>query len=198
MVHPRRRAALPSPDTPAAGRVGPRAGGSASRPSLQTLEGIGPVSGCAWRSLAPCIGVSKSTAHCRFMIWSRAGVWGRLHGAVLHRLDDADLAEVSGVVVDLTHVRAEKGADTAASPVDRGKPGSKTHILSDANRLPLGSRRFGRQHPGQRRAEAHGRGSPNEIRSPPQPAPPAATSGSECGPPAKAWSPANDLATADG
>ncbi|MFJ8589604.1 hypothetical protein ACIRD2_33950 [Streptomyces sp. NPDC093595] len=31
----------------------------------------------------------KSTAHRRFLIWSRAGVWGRLHEEILHRLDDA-------------------------------------------------------------------------------------------------------------
>nr|WP_182659668.1 transposase [Streptomyces calidiresistens] len=32
-------------------------------------------SGCAWRHLPPCFGISKSTAHRRFLIWSRAGVW---------------------------------------------------------------------------------------------------------------------------
>lgn len=32
------------------------------------------VSGCAWRALPPCFGVSKSTAHRRFLIWPRAGV----------------------------------------------------------------------------------------------------------------------------
>ncbi|MBB4890563.1 transposase [Streptomyces netropsis] len=46
------------------------------------------VSGCAWRPLPPCFGISKSTANRRFLIWSRAGpdaglpragVWGRLH-----------------------------------------------------------------------------------------------------------------------
>jgi hypothetical protein len=42
------------------------------------------------------------------MIWSRAGVWGRLHEAVVHRLDDADLVDVSRVVLDSAHVRAKK------------------------------------------------------------------------------------------
>lgn len=32
------------------------------------------VIGCAWRQLPPCFGISKSTAHRRFLIWSRAGV----------------------------------------------------------------------------------------------------------------------------
>ncbi|MBY8887006.1 IS5 family transposase [Streptomyces sp. PTM05] len=96
------------------------------------------VSGCAWRQLPPCFGISKSTAHRRFLIWSRAGLWGRLHEAVLHRLDDASLIDVTRVVLDIVHVRAKKGGEhTGPSPVDRGKPGSKMHILSDANGLPL-------------------------------------------------------------
>ncbi|MFC8671032.1 IS5 family transposase [Streptomyces sp. NPDC057199] len=96
------------------------------------------VSGCAWRQLPPCFGVSKSTAHRRFLIWSRAGVWGRLHEAVLRRLDDAGLIDVTRVVLDTADGRAKKeGEHTGPSPVDRGKPGSKMHILSDANGLPL-------------------------------------------------------------
>jgi transposase len=72
------------------------------------------------------------------LIWSRAGVWGRLHEAVLHRLDSAGLIDVSRVVLDSAYVRAKKGGElTGPSPVDRGKPGSKMHILSDANGLPL-------------------------------------------------------------
>lgn len=70
------------------------------------------VSGCAWRALPPCFGISKSTAHRRFLIWSRAGVWGRLHEAVLHQLDDAGLIDVTRVVLDTAHVRAKKGANT--------------------------------------------------------------------------------------
>ncbi|MFI2458246.1 transposase [Streptomyces sp. NPDC019539] len=53
------------------------------------------VSGCAWRALSPCFGISKSTAHRRFMIWSRAGVWGRLHEAVLDRIDECGLLDLS-------------------------------------------------------------------------------------------------------
>ncbi|GAA2433587.1 hypothetical protein GCM10010421_23250 [Streptomyces glaucus] len=66
------------------------------------------VSGCAWRALPPCCGISKSTAHRRFLIWSRPGVWGRLREAVPRRLDDADLIEVIRVVLDTAHVRAKK------------------------------------------------------------------------------------------
>lgn len=69
------------------------------------------VSGCAWRVLPPCFGISKSTAHRRFLIWSRAGVWGRLHEAILHRLYDEGLLDLSRAVLDSAHGRAKKGAD---------------------------------------------------------------------------------------
>jgi transposase len=120
--------------------VRPQGGGTPNTPDETQFAAIiyVLVSGCAWRALPPCFGISKSTAHRRFMIWSRAGVWGRLHEAVLHQLDDAGLIDVSRVVLDSAHVRAkERGEHTGPSPVDRGKPGSKMHVLSDANGLPL-------------------------------------------------------------
>ncbi|MFC9431027.1 IS5 family transposase [Streptomyces sp. NPDC056987] len=96
------------------------------------------VSGCAWRALPPCFGISKSTAHRRFVIWSRAGLWGRLHEAVVDRIHECGLLDLSRVVLDSAHVRAKKGGElTGPSPVDRGKPGSRMHILSDAAGLPL-------------------------------------------------------------
>jgi transposase len=105
-----------------------------SRRSSTCWSAVAPGANCR-----PWFGISKSTAHRRFLIWSRAGVWGRLHEAVLHRLDDAGLIDVTRVVLDTAHVRAKKkgGGHTGPSPVDRGKPGSKMHVLSDANGLPL-------------------------------------------------------------
>ncbi|MFE4925414.1 IS5 family transposase [Streptomyces sp. NPDC056661] len=123
-----------------ADRVRPQGGGKQNTPDETLFAAIiyVLVSGCAWRAFPPCFGVSKSTVHRRFMIWSRAVVWGRLHEAVVHRLDDAGLVDVSRVVLDSAHVRAKKGGEhTGPSPVDRGKPGSKMHVLSDANGLPL-------------------------------------------------------------
>ncbi|MFI2765521.1 IS5 family transposase [Streptomyces echinatus] len=121
-------------------RVRPQGGGTQDTPDETLFAAIiyVLVSGCASRQLPPCFGISKSTAHRRFLIWSRAGVWGRLQEAVLHQLDDASLIDVTRVVLDTAHVRAKKrGEHTGPSPVDRGKPGSKMHILSDANGLPL-------------------------------------------------------------
>ncbi|MFJ7200674.1 MULTISPECIES: transposase [unclassified Streptomyces] len=43
------------------------------------------VSGCTWGAAA-CFGASKPTVHRWFVIWSRAGVWGRLHKIILDQL----------------------------------------------------------------------------------------------------------------
>jgi transposase len=67
------------------------------------------VSGCAWRALPPCFGASKPAVHRRFLIWSRAGVWGRLHQKVLELLDSQGLVDLCRAVLDSTHVRAKKG-----------------------------------------------------------------------------------------
>lgn len=74
------------------------------------------VSGCTWRALPPCFGISKSTTHRRFLIRSRAGVWGRLHEAVLHRLDDAGLIDLTRIVLDTAHVRALAEATESKTP----------------------------------------------------------------------------------
>src|SRR4051812_49574662 len=46
-------------------------------------------SGCAWRHLPAEFGVSKATAHRRFVAWTAAGLWRRVHPAVLGRLRGA-------------------------------------------------------------------------------------------------------------
>lgn len=107
-------------------RVRPQGGGTQDTPDETLFAAIiyVLVSGCAWRALPPCFGISKSTAHRRFLIWARAGVWGRLHEAVLDRIDECGLLDLSRVVLDSAHVRAKKGANlqvrapwTEASPV---------------------------------------------------------------------------------
>ena len=93
--------------------------------------------GCAWRHLPPGFGVSKATAHRRFVAWK-----GRPVAAAAHRrVGPARLARADRLVPGhrRRRVRAgEKGGDlTGPSPVDRGKPGSKIHAVSDRNGIPL-------------------------------------------------------------
>lgn len=93
-------------------KMRPQSGGALDTPDETLFAAIVYVlvSGCSWRALPPCFGVSKSTVHRRCR--SRAGVWGRLHEAVVHRPDDAGLIDVSRVVLDSPQVRAGKGAAT--------------------------------------------------------------------------------------
>lgn len=91
----------------------PQGGGTASIPDDALFAAIVYVlvSGCAWRSLPPCFGVSKSTAHRRFLSWSGAGLWNRLHEDLLRR-QDASLIDVSRRILDSAHLRTETGANT--------------------------------------------------------------------------------------
>ena len=66
--------------------------------------------GCAWRHLPAEFGVSPATAHRRFVAWTQAGLWRRLHRAVLDRLDAQAAIDWSRAVVDAASVRAKKGA----------------------------------------------------------------------------------------
>ncbi|MGW0662181.1 IS5 family transposase [Streptodolium elevatio] len=121
-------------------RVRPQGGGTANIDDEAVFAAVVYVltSGCAWRHLPPCFGASKSTVHRRFTIWSESGLWGRLHRRLRELLADAGLVDLSRVLVDTAHVRAKKGGElTGPSPVDRGEPGSKLHVLSDRAGLPL-------------------------------------------------------------
>jgi transposase len=66
-------------------------------------------SGCAWRHLPPTFGVSPATAHRRFSAWSKAGVWRRLHRAVLDELGAHGVLDWTSVIVDAASVRAKRG-----------------------------------------------------------------------------------------
>lgn len=70
------------------------------------------VSGCAWRSLPPCFGVSKSTVHRRFLMWTKADVWRRLHVALLGRREEKDLIEFSRRILNSAWARTAKGVNT--------------------------------------------------------------------------------------
>lgn len=66
-------------------------------------------SGCAWRHLPPTFGVSYQTAHRRFAEWSEAGLWAKLHRAMLDRLGSAGDIDWSRAIVDGASLRAKRG-----------------------------------------------------------------------------------------
>ncbi|MFF8597047.1 IS5 family transposase [Streptomyces sp. NPDC015220] len=94
-------------------------------------------SGCAWRHLPPAFGTSHATAHRRFTVWTEAGLWRRLHRAALDELGAG--ARWTGPQRSSTRPPfAPKGGSlTGPNPVDRGKKGSKLHVLPDAQGIPL-------------------------------------------------------------
>jgi hypothetical protein len=64
-------------------------------------------------------------------------VFDRLHVEVLDRLGEQGRLDWSRASVDTMSVRAKRGDQVGANPVDRGKPGSKLHLVCDGGGLPL-------------------------------------------------------------
>jgi transposase len=67
-------------------------------------------SGCAWRHLPAEFGVSTATVPRRFVAWTEAGLWRRLHRAVLDRLGEQAGIDWSAAVLDAASGRAKEGA----------------------------------------------------------------------------------------
>lgn len=66
--------------------------------------------GVAWRDVpAETVGCSGVTAWRRLRDWTEAGVWPRLHAALLTELRRASLLDLDDSAVDGSHVRALKG-----------------------------------------------------------------------------------------
>jgi transposase len=80
---------------------------------------------------------SPSTCWRRLTEWANAGVFDQLHLAVLDRLGKQGRLDWTRASVDTMSVRAKRGDHVGANPVDRGKPGSKLHLVCDGGGLPL-------------------------------------------------------------
>ncbi|WP_152513502.1 IS5 family transposase [Nocardiopsis baichengensis] len=94
--------------------------------------------GCTWAQLPPVFGPSGPTAHRRFTEWSRARVWAKLHRLVLDELGSRGELDWSRCAIDSVNMRAAKGGGlTGPNPVDRGKNGSKIHLITERSGLPL-------------------------------------------------------------
>jgi transposase len=70
--------------------------------------------------------------------WQRAGVWQRLHEVLLAELQEADRIDWSRAAVDSAHARALGGGEKSGkNPTDRRKLGTKHHLVTDAQGVPL-------------------------------------------------------------
>jgi transposase len=80
---------------------------------------------------------SPATVWRRLDEWAKAGVFDALHLEVLDRLGEQGRLDWSRASVDTMSARAKGGGYVGANPVDRGKPGSKLHLVTDGSGLPL-------------------------------------------------------------
>jgi transposase len=99
-------------------------------------------SGIPWELLPQEMGCGCGmTCWRRLRDWHRAGVWYKIHHLLLNHLRQAKRLDFSRFLVDAIHVRAVGGgSQTGPSPVDRRKPGSKMHQITDAQGVPLATR----------------------------------------------------------
>src|SRR5437660_8934426 len=107
----------------------------------QILTGILFVlkTGIAWEDLPAELGCGcgKTCRH-YLRLWHQAGVWRQLHALLLAELNGADQIDWGRALIDASFAKApEGGEDTGPNPTDRSKSGSKHHVLTDAQGIPL-------------------------------------------------------------
>ena len=106
----------------------------------QALTGILFVlrTGTRWNDLPAEMGCgSGSRRRRRLAEWRKAGVWDRPHEVLLAEPHAAGKIDWSRAAIDSSSCRARGGGeDTGRNPTDRGKSGTKRHIIVDANGVP--------------------------------------------------------------
>jgi transposase len=95
--------------------------------------------GIAWDDLPAELGCGCGTT-CRhsLRLWHQADVWLKLHAVLLAELHGADQIDWERALIDASFAQApEGGEETGPNPTDRGKSGSKHHVRTDAQGIPL-------------------------------------------------------------
>jgi transposase len=95
--------------------------------------------GIAWDDLPSDLGCGcgKTCRH-YLQVWHQAGVWRKLHVVLLAELNNADKIDWDRAIIDASFCKApEGGEDTGPNPTDRSKSGSKHHVMTDAQGIPL-------------------------------------------------------------
>lgn len=116
-------------------------GGRPTVEDRQALTGIIFVlkTGIPWEDLPLEMGCgSGMTCWRRLRDWQAAGVWDKLHQVLLAELRSIDKIDWSRAIVDSSSVRAVGGGEkTGPNPTDRRKLGSKHHVVTDGQGVPL-------------------------------------------------------------
>ena len=95
--------------------------------------------GIAWDDLPADLGCGcGKTCRRRLRDWHAAGVWVRLHALLLAELNAADRIDWDRALIDASFAKAPEGGEqTGRNPTDRGKSGTKHHLLTDGAGVPL-------------------------------------------------------------
>src|SRR3954471_3518933 len=95
--------------------------------------------GIPWEDLPREMGCgSGMTCWRRLRDWQAAGVWQQLHEVLLAELNGAGKIDWSRAAIDASLARALRGGgQTGPSPAGRRKEGSKHHVITDAQGVPL-------------------------------------------------------------
>jgi putative transposase len=93
--------------------------------------------GCQWKALPKGYG-SGSTAHRRFQQWTQAGIIDAIVELMLGWYDRCRGIDWEWQVADTKLLAAPLGGEaTGPNPTDRGKSGTKRHLLVDGRGVPL-------------------------------------------------------------
>lgn len=115
-------------------------GGRPRTPDRAALTGIVFVlrTGVPWKYMPLELGCTGMTCWNRLREWQRARVFDQVLEVLLVRLHRAGKLDWSRAVIDSSQVPAKRGgAKTGPNPTDRGKSGSKHHLITDGRGTPL-------------------------------------------------------------
>jgi transposase len=115
------------------------------RPPVPTIKVVEALrfflrEGVRWRELRAIVGrASGSTLRRRLDDWSAVALLRRVHAVLVRMVRAGPEAAPWDVVVDSCSVRAKRGGElTGPNPTDRGKPGTKYHVVASTDGIPLG------------------------------------------------------------
>jgi transposase len=116
------------------------------RPPMPTIKVVEALrffvrEGVQWRELRATAGrACGSTLRRRLDDWSAVALLRRVHLALIRLVRAGPEPASWDVVVDSCSVRAKHGGElTGPNPTDRGKPGTKYHVVVASDGIPLGA-----------------------------------------------------------
>jgi transposase len=115
------------------------------RPPMPTIKVVATLrffvrEGVQWRELRATAGrACGATLRRRLDAWSATALLHQVHVALIRMVRSGPDPAPWDVVVDSCSVRAERGGElTGPNPTDRGKAGTKYHVVASTDGLPLG------------------------------------------------------------